>query len=134
MMFLSKMCQLNCERSYWWSITSQKNNYWLNFNKTNILFITCMKTCTIGYIDPFVFGSGVLIINYWSFLNVYPKFQLEIWTVTAWIFSDSLVNTISFSIQISKSIISQIKANAVEQMHKNYELWHKFSNFGRIRA
>ncbi len=74
----------------------------------------------VGYIDPFVFGSRVLIINYWSILNVYPKFQLEIWTVTAWIFSDSLVNTISFPIQISKSIISQIKANAVEQIHENY--------------
>ncbi len=65
---------------------------------------------------------------------MFPKFQLEIRTGTAWIFSDSLVNTNSFSIQISKSKISQIKANTVEQMHKNYELLHNLSNFGQIRA
>ncbi len=98
--------------------------YWINIR----------QKCLLGYIDPFVFGSGVSIINYWSFLKAYPKFQLEIWTVTAWIFSDSLVNTISFPIQIWKSIISKIKANNVEQMHKNYKLWHNLSNFGRIRA
>ncbi len=46
--------------------------------------------------------------------GLYPKYQLEISTFSAWIFSDLLVNTISFSIQISKSIISKIKANTVE--------------------
>ncbi len=89
---------------------------------------------TVGYIDPCVFGSGVFRIAGWSFLKMLPKFQPEIWTVTAQIFSDSLVNTISFSIQISKSIISQIKVNNVEQMHENYKLWHSLSNFGQIRA
>jgi hypothetical protein len=77
-----------------------------------------MMIWSLGYIDPFVFGTGVSIMKDWSFLKVYPKFQLEIWTVTAWIFRDSLVNTISFSIQIWKSIFSQIKTSTVEQMHE----------------
>jgi hypothetical protein len=93
-----------------------------------------VKIYKLGYIDPFVFGTGVSIINYWSFLKVYPKFLLEIRTGTAWIFSDSLVNTISFSLQISKSIFSQIKANTVEQMHKNYKLWHNLSDFEKFLA
>jgi hypothetical protein len=45
---------------------------------------------------------------------VYPKFQLEISTGTARIFSESTVTSISFPIQISKSIISQIKTKTVE--------------------
>ncbi len=43
-----------------------------------------------------------------------PKFQLEIRTGTALIFSESTATSISFAIQISKSIFSQTKANTVE--------------------
>ncbi len=61
-----------------------------------------------------VFGSGVSIIEDWSFSKVFPKFQLEIWTGTAWIFSESTATSISFPIQISKSIFSQTKANTMK--------------------
>jgi hypothetical protein len=77
---------------------------------------------------------GVSIINDWSFPKAYQKFQLEIRTGTAWIFSESTVTSINFPIQISKSIISLTKANTVEQMHENYKLWHNLSTFRRIQA
>jgi hypothetical protein len=51
-----------------------------------------------------------------------PKISAQNLDFTGWIFSDSLVNTISISIQISKSIISKINTNTVEQMHENYGL------------
>jgi hypothetical protein len=92
----------------------------------------------LGYIDiaKFLMYSvrGFQLWKIDPFYRCSPKFQLEIWTVTAWIFSESTVTSISFPIQISKSIISQTKANTVEQMHENYELWHNLSNFGRIQA
>ncbi len=96
------------------------------------------KPYTLGYIDvaKFLMYSvpGFQLLKIDPLWRCTPKFQLEIWTVTAWIFSESTATSISFPIQISKSIFSQTKANTVEQMHENYGLWHNLSTFGQIRA
>jgi hypothetical protein len=88
-----------------------RNVYWPQIYNSKL-----GATSILGYIDPFVFGSGVSIIKDWSFLRMFPKFQLENRSGTAWIFSESTATSINFPIQISKSIISQTKANTVEQM------------------
>jgi hypothetical protein len=65
---------------------------------------------------------GFQLLKIDPFQRFTPKFQIEIRTGTAWIFSESTVTYISFPIQISKSIFSQTKANTLEQMHENYGL------------
>jgi hypothetical protein len=98
-------------------LLTSTNNFLVSFFTTDIVELRS----TLLYIRLYrhnkifnVFGSGVSIIEDWSFPKIYSKFHLEIWTLTAWIFSESTITSISFPIQISKSKISQIRANTVE--------------------
>jgi hypothetical protein len=110
-------------------------NWYINFMVTRN---TLNYVYRVGYIDlaKFLMYSvrGFQLFNIDPFRRCSPKFQLEIRTVTAWIFSESTTTSICFPIQISKSIFLQTKANIMEQMHENCKLWHNLSTFGRIQA